>query len=111
MPNDDYLVRPDPSDPRLTERVEGIAGEPHGVDESARHALAELVRTEARPAGATKGRIELADLELAERLDVCDIGYVECQQAGMRSAAARCFLARILRLVFLIDGEGDPPAA
>src|SRR3977135_469141 len=24
MPKDDYLVRPDPSDPRLTERVEGV---------------------------------------------------------------------------------------
>src|ERR1700730_19319409 len=63
------------------------AGEPDGMDERAGHVLAELVRAEARAARAAKGRVELADLELPERLDVGDIGDVERQYAGMRPAA------------------------
>ena len=63
------------------------------------------------PRRAAERRIELAHLELAERLDVGEIGHVEGRDAGMRPAAARLFLARALRLVLLVDRERDAPAA
>src|SRR5262245_66098321 len=87
------------------------AAEPDGVDEGARHALAELVRAEARAAGAAERGIELAHLKLRERLDGAEVADVEGQQAGMRAPAPRLFLARALRLVFFVDGERDAPTA
>src|SRR5262245_58489278 len=47
--------------------------EPDSIDDGARHALAELVRAEAGAGRAAEGRIELAHLELPERLDGAEI--------------------------------------
>src|SRR5262245_23960588 len=87
------------------------AAEPDGVDDGARHALAELVRAEAGAARAAERRIKLAHLELRERLDGAEIADIEGQQAGMRAPTPRLFLARALRLVFLVDRERDAAAA
>src|SRR5215510_9214264 len=70
------------------------AAEPDGIDDGARHALAELVRAEAGAAGAAEGRIELAHLELPERLDSAKIADIEGQQARMRAPAPRLLLVR-----------------
>src|SRR5262249_25699772 len=83
------------------------AAEPDGVNDGARYALAELVRAEACARRAAERRIELAHLELADRLDVGKIGDIERQNARVRAAAPRFLLAGALRLVFLVDRERD----
>src|SRR5262245_62502374 len=87
------------------------AAEPDGIDDRARHALAELVRAEARAGRAAEGRIELAHLELSERLDGTEVADIERQQARMRAPAPRLLLARAQRLVLLVDRHGDAAAA
>src|SRR5439155_806282 len=87
------------------------AAEPDRVDDVARHALAELVRAEARAGSSGKRRIELAHLELPDRPDVAEIADVERQNTGMRAAAPRLLLARALGLVLLVDRERDAAAA
>src|SRR5262249_57553688 len=57
------------------------AAEPDGIDDGARHALAELVRAEAGAARAAEGRIELAHLKLSERLDGAEVADIEGQKA------------------------------
>src|SRR5262249_2380961 len=69
------------------------AAEPDGMDDAARHALAELMRAEARAAHPAERRIELADLELRQRLDGGEIADVEGQEAGMGAPASRLLLA------------------
>src|SRR5262245_52223656 len=85
--------------------------EPDGIDDGARHALAELVRAEARAGRAAEGRIELAHLELSERLDGAEVADIEGQHARMRAPAPRLLLARAQRLVLLVDRHGDSTAA
>src|SRR5262249_1231815 len=85
--------------------------EPDGIDDRARHALAELVRAEARAGRAAEGRIELAHLELPERLDGAEVADIEGQQARMRAPAPRLLLARAQRLVLLVDRHSDAAAA
>src|SRR5215831_11177141 len=87
------------------------AAEPDGIDDGARHALAELVRPEAGAARAAEGRIELAHLELPERLDSAEVADIEGQEARMRAPAPRLLLARAQRLVLLVDRHGDAAAA
>ena len=87
------------------------AAKPDRVHDGARHALAELVRAEPRAGGAAERRIELAHLELPERLDIAEVGHVERQDAGMRAPAPRFFLAGALGLVLLVDRERNAPAA
>src|SRR5437870_1285132 len=87
------------------------AAEPDGIDDGARHTLAELVRPEAGAARAAEGRIELAHLELSERLDGAEIADIESQQARMRAPASRLLLVRAQRLVLLVDRNGDAAAA
>jgi hypothetical protein len=53
------------------------AAELDRVDERARHALAELMRAEARAAGPAERRIELAHLKLRKRPDGGKIADVE----------------------------------
>src|SRR5262249_34912955 len=85
--------------------------EPDSVDDGARHALAELVRAEAGAGRAAEGRIELAHLELPERLDGAEIADIEGQQARMRATAPRLFLVRAQRLILLVDRNRDAAAA
>src|SRR5262249_46568830 len=87
------------------------AAEPDGIDDGARHALAELVRPEAGAARAAEGRIELAHLELSERLDGAEIADIEGQKARMRAPAPRLLLARAQRLVLLVDRLARAPPA
>src|SRR5262249_22840078 len=87
------------------------AAEPDGIDDGARHALAELVRSEAGAARAAEGRIELAHLELPERLDGAEIADIEGQKTRMRATASRLLLARAQRLALLVDRHGDAAAA
>src|SRR5215471_16940330 len=61
------------------------AAEPDGIDDGARHPLAELVRAEAGAARAAEGRIEFAHLELSERLDGAEVADIEGQKARMRA--------------------------
>src|SRR5258708_32550866 len=81
------------------------ATEPDGIDDGARHAFAELVRPEAGAARAAEGRIELAHLELSERLDGTEIADTEGQQARMRAPARRPLPVRPPRLVLLVDRQ------
>src|SRR5262249_11795712 len=69
------------------------AAEPDGIDDGARHALAELVGAEAGAARAAEGRIELAHLKLSERLDGAEVADIEGQKARMRAPAPRLLLA------------------
>src|SRR5262249_10476782 len=85
--------------------------EPDSIDDGARHALAELVRAEAGAGRAAEGRIELAHLELPERLDGAEIADVEGQQARMRATAPRLLLLRPQRLLLLVDRNRDAAAA
>src|SRR5262249_54850573 len=78
------------------------AGKPDRVDDRARDALAELMRPEARAAGAAERRIHLAHLELAERPDGGRITHVEGENAGMRAAAPRLLFAGALGLILLV---------
>src|SRR5262249_33531273 len=87
------------------------AAEPDGIDDGARHALAELVGAEAGAARAAEGRIELAHLKLSERLDGADVADIEGQKARMRAPAPRLLLARTQRLVLLVDRNRDAAAA
>src|SRR5262245_37622803 len=87
------------------------AAEPDGIDDGARHALAELVRAEAGAARAAEGRIELAHLELSERLDGAEVADIEGQKARMRAPAPRLLLTRAQRLIFLVDRNRDAAAA
>src|SRR5215475_14227760 len=87
------------------------AAEPDGIDDGARHALAELMRAEAGAGRAAERRIELAQLELPERLDGAEVADVEGQKARMRAPAPRLLLARAQRLVLLVDRHGDAAAA
>ena len=48
--------------------------------------------------------------ELAERLDVREIGDIERENTGVRTAAARFLFARALRLILLVDGERNTAA-
>src|SRR6266702_4995915 len=86
------------------------AAEPDGIDDGARHALAELVGAEAGAARAAEGRIELAHLELPERLDGAEVADIEGQQARMRAPAPRLLLARAQGLVLLVDRNRDAAA-
>src|SRR5262249_22887933 len=86
------------------------AAEPDGVYDRAGHALAELMRAEARAADAAERRIHLAHLELADRPDRGRVGDIERQDAGVRAPAPRFLLARALRLVLLIDRNRDAAA-
>src|SRR5262245_36798570 len=83
------------------------AAEPRGKADRSGHALAELMRAEARAGRTRERRIELAHLELPERLDVGGIGDVEGENAGMRPAAPHLLLVGALRLIFFVDREGD----
>src|SRR5262245_40710806 len=80
------------------------------MDDGANHALAELVRAEARAADAAERGIELAHLELAKRLDRAGVADVERQDTGMGAPAPGLLLARALRLILLVDRERDAPA-
>src|SRR5437868_6413235 len=86
------------------------AAEPDRVHDGSGHALAELVRAEARAADAAERRIHLADLELTDGLDRGRVGDVEGENAGVRAPAPGAFLVRALRLVFLIDRKRDAAA-
>src|SRR5436309_6257003 len=81
------------------------------MDDAARHALGELMRAEARTTHTAESRIQLADLELRQRLDGGEIADIEGQEARMRASASLLLLAGTERLVLLIDGNGDAPAA
>src|SRR5690349_10022303 len=81
------------------------AAEPDRVGDGARHALADLMRAEARAARTAEGRIELADLKLRQRLDGAEIADIEGQQARVGAAAPRFLLAGALRLVFFVDRQ------
>src|SRR5262249_58451579 len=83
------------------------AAEPDGMDSGAAHALAELMRAEAGAARAAEGRIELAHLELPDRLDGAEIADVEGQDAGMRAPAPRRLLVRGQGLVLFVAGNGN----
>src|SRR5262249_28321650 len=87
------------------------AAEPDRIDDGARHALAELMRAEAGAARAAERRIELAPLELPERLDGAEVADIEGQKARMRAPAPRLLLARAQRLVLLVDRYRDAAAA
>src|SRR5205807_8486735 len=76
---------------------------PDGMDDAVRHALAELMRAEARAADAAERRVELADLELRQRLDGGEIADVEGQEARMRASAPRLLLGLAQRLVLFVD--------
>src|SRR5262249_12979601 len=81
------------------------------MDDAARHALAELMRAEARAAHPAERRIELADLELRQRLDGGEIADVEGQEAGMGAPASRLLLPCAYRLILLVDPNRDASAA
>src|SRR5207248_6929604 len=69
------------------------AAEPNGMDDAARHALAELVRAEARTTHTAESLIQLAELKLRQRLDGGAIADIAGREARMRASAPRLLLA------------------
>src|SRR5215467_690210 len=80
------------------------------MHDRAGHALAELMRAEARAADAAERGVHLAHLKLADRLDRDRVGHVEREDTRMRPPAPRLLLAGALRLVLLVDRERDATA-
>src|SRR5262249_56169039 len=76
-----------------------------------RQSVAGLVRAGAGAARAAEGRIELAPLELPQRLDGAEVADIEGQQARMRATGPRLLLARAQRLVLLVDRNCDAAAS
>ena len=74
------------------------------------HALAELVRAEARAAVRLNGESSSLTWNWPIGLIAAEIGHVESQDAGMRAPAPRLLLARALRLVLLVDRKRDAAA-
>src|SRR5262245_12344292 len=87
------------------------AAKPDRMHEGPGYTFAELMRAETRAAHPAEWRIKLAHLKLRQRPDGREVADIECKHAGVRAPAPRLLFACALRLVLLINGQGNAPAA